>query len=221
MNHSAVGTAALTAASMMLAAVPAAANPFAELTRDAYAGLNLGTTSSDASATRLANALTTATTVNSVFVDESGTAWRLFVGRPLYGNLAAEIGFVDAADIRVTVDADANDAAAYLTQLARETPVAPGGMTFDLVGQWSFAELGGSSERAFLFGRLGVMAWRTKVSYSTGTSVYRYEDDGVDLHFGLGGGVQITDQFSARLEWERFNATTRVDSLSVGFVYKF
>lgn len=221
MNRIAVVTAALTAASMMLAAVPAAANPFADLTEDLYVGVNIGTTSSSASATRLAGALTTAATINSVLVDESGTSWRLFVGRPLYGNLAAEIGFVDGAEIRVIVDADTNDSAAFLTQLAQATPVAPGGMTFDLVGQWSFAELGGSSERAFLFGRLGLMAWRTKVSYSTGTSVYRYEDDGVDLHFGLGGGVQITDQFSARLEWERFNATTRVDSLSVGFVYKF
>lgn len=221
MSRIAVGTAVLSVTSLMLVAAPAVANPFADLTEDAYIGLNFGTTTSSASATRLAASLTTATTINSVAVDESGVSWRLFFGRPIYGNLAFEVGFVDAADIDVDIDATAADTAAYLTQLARNTPVAPSGVTFDVIGQWSLAELGAGQENIFVFGRLGAMVWRTKVAYSTGTSVYRFEDKGLDLHFGVGGGVRINDQISARLEWERYNTTTRVDNLSLGIVFKF
>lgn len=205
--------AAATALALGAAAPVAASVDW--LTKDSYVGLTLGTANSDTDAATLQQSITTATTIRSFSLSDSGAAWRLFYGRELSEGLSIEIALVDLGTIDMAIDADTMNVPAHLTQLARLTPVSPGGLTVDLAGEWPV------SERLFLTGRVGVFAWETDVSYSDGTAFYRHEDDGIDLHLGAGVGWRVTDNIDARLDYDGYMATTHMTTIAVGVVYRF
>lgn len=204
----------------------AAAGPFDRtvdwLTTGTYAGMSLGSASSDASSQRVTRDLESlrgdpgAFTINTVSVEESGTTWKLYFGKALTEHLAVEVGFADLCDINTVVDADVVDTAAYLQALAQATPEAPGGMTLDLVGRAPLGDTG-----LHVYARGGLLAWSTSVSYSAGGQTFRYRDDGIGLHAGVGLGWDFTDRVGARLEFEHFGATTTVTQWSLGILFRF
>lgn len=66
----------------------------------------------------------------------------------------------------------------------------------------------------------GLYIWETEVRYSNGT-VHSNKDSGTDLSLGLGGAWRFADELEFGLTWERFNAETSVDFLSLSVQYRF
>jgi hypothetical protein len=227
----------ITAASLVLAAGPALATEeagseengfFASsinwLSTDTYVGLNVGTASADVDEAALANSLTTATAVTAMDIDDGDTGYRFFVGKRFMPHLAVELGYANLGEIDVTVEATALDPAAYLQQLADNVPVAPSGMTLDAVTEWTFADFGaqgGWAQNLSVHGRLGLFLWETEVEYRNAGVAYSHDDDGADFRFGVGAGWRFNENFGMRFDWEQFSATTDVDMISLGALYRF
>lgn len=186
---------------------------------DTYAGIHFGTTSADA---ELSGAFPA--TAMSVDIDDSDTGYRFFVGKRFMPHLAVELGYANLGEIDVNVEATSSDVPAYLQQLADNVPVAPSGITLDAVTEWTFAEFGAEgdwAERLSVFGRGGLFLWETEVSYSNAGATYSGDDDGIDLHLGLGAAWQINEHFDVRFEWERYMSETEIDSIGLGVTYAF
>ena len=72
------------------------------------------------------------------------------------------------------------------------------------------------------YAKLGLHYWQDEGSAASAASGYNSDDDGVDLMFGLGFDVRLTDNLSARLEAERFKFDNdELDFISVGLQYNF
>lgn len=196
------------------------------LTTDTYVGLQLGTASADTSTSSLVASLPGIDTLNSASIDDGGLAYRLFFGKRIMEHFSAEVGFADVGDIDVNVDAEVldDDVPAYMQQLANNAPVAPAGLVFDAVGDWTFADLGVEGdwgEEVSLYGRLGLFLWETEVKYRVEGTTYKSTDDGVDLHFGLGASYRINEQFDVRFEWESYQSDTKSSMIGFGAAYHF
>ena len=85
-----------------------------------------------------------------------------------------------------------------------------------------------------LFGKIGGFVWEAKQSDTTGR--YPVYASSADFFFGLGSTANFTKYFSARVEWERFNAgggsdfytgapsltgSANIDFVSLGVLFKF
>lgn len=186
---------------------------------DTYVGINFGTTSADAGLSGIDTA-----TVTSVDIDDGDTGYRFFVGKRFMPHLAVELGYVDLGEVDVNVAATTNDVPGYLQQLADNVPVAPSGMTLDAVTEWTIADFGAEgdwAENLSVNGRLGLFLWETEVEYRNAGVTYGHDDDGTDFRFGVGAGWRFNEHFGVRFDWEQFSATTDVDMISLGAVYRF
>ncbi|MDX1455713.1 MAG: outer membrane beta-barrel protein [Gammaproteobacteria bacterium] len=220
-------------ASFALATAPALATEGGEgsfmdktvtwFTTDTYVGIQFGSLSHDTNEADINN-LTSATYINSVSIDDGGTGYRLFFGKKFHKNFGVELGYADLGEIDVNVDANALFPDSFLQDLANATPVAPSGILIDAVGSWTFAEFGMEGEWAdklSLVGRLGFFMWETEVDYGRNGMTFAADDDGSDIHFGIGASYQINEDFAVRFEYEMFQSTTEVDMIGVGVSYSF
>lgn len=196
---------------------------------DAYVGIQLGGASSDASTGGLANVLSQTFVPGNGFtaldIDDGGTAYRIFYGKRIQDHLSVEVGFADLGDIDVTVEANVDDVDAFYRALADNVPVAPAGLTFDAIGDWSFQDFGMEgdwAERLSLTARGGLFIWSTEVEYNVPAyGRYSHDDDGVDLHLGVGAQYRLNDQFEFRFEYEKYMSTTKIDVIGLGVAWHF
>lgn len=196
------------------------------LSTDTYVGLQLGTVSHDTSTSGLIAALPGIDTLNSASIDDGGTGYRIFFGKRFMPHLSVEAGFADLGDIDANVDAEVltADVPAYMQQLADNVPVAPAGLVFDAVGDWSFKDFGMEgdwAEKLSITGRLGLFLWETEVKYRANGVTYTGSDDGVDLHYGIGAMYRINEQFDIRFDWETYSATTDSSMIGLGVAWHF
>jgi len=144
--------------------------------------------------------------------DKRDTGLKAFVGAQITPNLALEGGYVDLGKVKLS----GSVLGTPFTGNIRGT-----GFFFDVVGQVPVAQ------NFALFGKLGVLAGKTKVSVSVpGAGSGSDDDSGTDVKFGLGASYSFTKNFSVRGEWERFRFDAYDDNFdadlfSVGFSYKF
>lgn len=180
-------------------------------TSNTYVGLTLGSPSSDAEASDITG-LSTIVTVNNVAVDDGGTAYRIFFGKQVHDWISVELGFADLGDIEITADVGASDTDAFLAELAENAPVAPSGWTLDAAADYPIGDSGFS-----VIGNLGLFIWESDVKFGA----FEHSDDGIDLHAGVGAAYKINDDFGVRLEFETFQATTKMDMFGLGVTYRF
>ncbi len=78
------------------------------------------------------------------------------------------------------------------------------------------------SEMISPFARIGVHYWKTDVTLSIPSVSFSDSDDDIDLFYGVGIDVSITDNFSIRAEYERYDfGGADFDFASAGAVYNF
>lgn len=157
----------------------------------------------------------------STSFDDKDTSYRVYGGYRFHRNFAAEIAYVDLGrfELRSTVVP-----AGTLTNRIRSS-----GAELSVLG---LLPLG---DRWTVFGRVGVLAARTKASYSGDGSVFVNEGEGEQsqrssgLVYGIGAMVDLTPRFGLRAEWNEFRKLgdeltggefdTRV--VSAGLQYRF
>lgn|SRR5690554_6759028 len=149
--------------------------------------------------------------------DDSDTAFKVFGGyqfaspasSPFTG--AVEFGYVDLGEASIT----ASDSSA-----AARIVLEGSGFTFSVLGSLA------ATDWLSLIGKVGVMRWDYDVDVSVatvlGSGFGSGSDSGTDIMFGFGAGFAMTEQFGARLEWERFDIDgDDVDLMSASFIYRF
>ncbi|MCY4243747.1 MAG: outer membrane beta-barrel protein [Gammaproteobacteria bacterium] len=115
--------------------------------------------------------------------DDTAAGVKLFYGRDLHNNFAFETGWAYNGGAAFTFAGNRNEA---LIQ----------SVFGDAVGKLPIGE------RVTLFAKVGAHYWFLQNEYQGGDD----DDNGIGLHFGLGGDFQIDDRNGIRVEFERFKA---------------
>lgn len=131
----------------------------------------------------------------SVKVDDTDTAWKLFGGYRFNPNLGLELGWVDLGKL------ESKGAVDYeLT-----------GATLNAVGTIPLAN------NFDVFAKIGGFFWDSDAS---GGGLSK-SDSGSDATGGVGVGYHFNDQFGVRVEWERFDADLETDMYSASVTLGF
>ena len=117
--------------------------------------------------------------------DDSDKGWKLFGGYGFGQYFAAELMYADLG--KFTADAT--------------TSFGPFNATGEVTG-YGLAAVGRLpiGERFGIFGKVGAFRWDLDVNIVQQPDL---NDDGTDLHFGLGGVANLSDRVALRAEWER------------------
>jgi OOP family OmpA-OmpF porin len=128
----------------------------------------------------------------SVAVDESSLAWKIFGGYGFTDNIGMELGWVDLGDMNEGGNAD------------METDGFMGAAVGTLpIGDTDFS----------VSGKVGFYMWDQDVNTAS--------HSGVDAMYGLGAKYTYDDAYGIGLSWERYNARTDVDLISVDLTLNF
>jgi OOP family OmpA-OmpF porin len=157
--------------------------------------------------------------VNTTSLDDTSTGGKLYLGYRLNGNWSLEAGYAELGSYRMqgqvtsdpgTVDAKFSAHEWFLTGVLR----------WPLLAQWD------------VHARAGLGWWQAKLGASGefgGAGVASTKASGTGTVLGLGTQYQLTPQWSARLEWERYlrigkpavTGRSDIDLWSLGLVYHF
>jgi len=134
-------------------------------------------------------------------VEDTDSAWKLFVGYQANENLGFEAAYVDLGQAKGT--------GGGVTETVQSS-----GIAFSLVGT---APL---SSSAGIFGKVGLFSWSTDISATGPVRSASASTTGTDLTYGVGAKFQFNKQVGARLEWEHFTLSDiNADMLSVGILF--
>lgn len=154
----------------------------------------------------------------NTIVDE-GSTFKIFGGQVVNGNLSVEGGYVKLGD--VVFDSTTSGIKESYDNSA---------IYVDLIASLPLTAI------LSVYGKVGISYWNSEVTLSggaTGTG----KDNGISPLFGLGGGVNVLNNLSFRVEWERYNDISKdvivnvpgtitldggpVDNLNVSLLYTF
>jgi len=125
---------------------------------------------------------------------DTDTALKIFGGYQINRSFAAEFGYSDFGD--VTVGNNSVNASAW-----------------ELIGLGKFP-LG---NQLYVFGLAGL----ARIKAETTITGLRVSDDSTELTFGFGLQYDFSPKAGARLQWQRYDASSEIDVVSVAAVYKF
>lgn len=165
-----------------LAAAPAA---FSAVPGAWYVGAGVGQSNADDSVTVRSQSLK---------VDDTDTAWKVFGGYRFTRNFGLELGWVDLGKLAASNRVDYELSGATLNAVG----AIPLANNFDI-----FAKIGG-------------FAWDSDTSGTISKS-----DSGTDWTGGLGVGYQVNNRFGLQAEWERFDSDLETDMYSVSATLGF
>lgn len=183
-----------------------------------YVGISAGQSEDKFDNDRNANALAgTGISANVLSDDQSGNAYKAFVGIPLSPNWAVETGYFDLG--RTGFDASTDPAGT----VSNRTRIQ--GLNVDLVGTLPI------TDSWALLGRVGAAYAQTK-SHVNGTgaaaaATRSSSERDTNYKFGFGTQVAFTPALSMRLEGERYRVRdvagkhANVDMVTLGLVYQF
>ncbi len=129
--------------------------------------------------------------------------WKIFGGYKFTDNMAIEAGYYDLGeregDHFVTSNNNKN-------KVGTNTGKASG---IGLTGVYSQP----IADDIEVFGKLGAMFWKTEgdMSYDHDDRSVNTDEDGTSVLFGLGASYNLSDNWSIRGEWERYNVDYKND----------
>jgi len=150
--------------------------------------------------------------------EDDATSWRLFFGLRINPYLALEATWLDLGEYEIKTDIGGGNPGHLRSTL-------DAGSTFNLglVAGYPF------TDRVHGFAKLGAVVWSADVEsrayLASGSAISKDDDSGTDLSFGLGVGVDLTEQIAVRGDWDRYQfggkVDTDIDVWSVGIQYRF
>lgn len=133
--------------------------------------------------------------------DEKDTAWKVSAGYQFHRNFGVEAGYVDWGK------------QTFSNGVATGTIESHG---FELLGVASVPLYRNFSAYA----KAGLVRWEADFTAAAGGATLTANDKGTDFTYGLGLSYDITTNFAARVEWQRYTDIV-MDMWSLGVVYKF
>lgn len=154
--------------------------------------------------------------ITSTSVDDTDMAWKIFSGKKVTENFGIEVAYLDYG--RLAAESGFKPASPPITG-AIHTNLDTTAWMIDAVGSLPVRE------KLELFGKLGIARWNTDttISATAGITVLvePFDNDGNDIHFGVGTRYAVNGDLSIRAEWERINADDDLDAWTVGAQYGF
>ena len=196
-------TSPATAAAPMAASAEAAprAGPSESMqARRFWIGVSAGQSTIDREAT--------AKLIDTGTVDESSTGYKVFAGFQLHRFVAAEVAYVDLG--KLSYEGSFGGA-----------PVTDGKLT---LRGFNLAALGTlpMGERFTVFGKVGVFAWTSEASDTTGGTAFSHKTTGHGPSLGLGAIYAVIPPLAIRVEVETFKfGDSHARLLSAGVAYRF
>lgn len=153
----------------------------------------------------------TSVSVTNVAVDESRNGWKINVEFDLSEHFAIGAAYVDLED----VDLDVNKAEQQMFSPSRKIMhKATDGFTLESSYHYNL------SDNIGLSGSVGLFNWQGDVqtqSLNSNTS-----NSGTDVYFGLGGGYQLSEDVTLKINWERYQLKDEATQMwSIGLNYHF
>jgi OmpA-OmpF porin, OOP family len=152
-----------------------------------------------------ASAITTSSSfeldeVDDLDSDELG--WKLYVGYNLFKFVGVEGGYRDLGNFSEGGDLGAIDLDLKVIDAAARVylPVMPVLHVFAKAG---YANI----------------AWDGRINI--GDEIDNFDEDDWELFYGLGAELNLGRNFAIRAEWERYDTSSDLDSVSAGVVYRF
>ncbi|MEW6073501.1 MAG: outer membrane beta-barrel protein [Planctomycetota bacterium] len=178
-----------------------------------YAGAAMGTAVADASAADLEDDLAGRGYDSDASLDDSEVGWKVFGGYRFDAPWAVEIALVDLGTVESEIATDAVVTDAFLDAVTDVHPYSGAGVS--LSGLYFPIE----EERFDVGLKAGAWFWQADVDVdaATGESL-EVDEQGVHPLVGIVGLIDITDRWSARLEWEHYllGSDNDVDFLAIG-----
>ena len=153
-------------------------------------------------------------------VDETDSAFKIFLGNRVNENVSIEFGYLDLGEATFEGVSDG-------TGLVFKTPgpvsgdAEADGVQFAVIGNVPV------NDRLYIMAKAGFFMWDLSASLSDITGTESGDEDGTDLFFGLGLNYAITDKVSIRGEWEMYSmdigfaGDIDVNLLSAGVTFRF
>lgn len=134
--------------------------------------------------------------------DSNETGWKAYVGWDFLRFLGAEAGYRDLGSFS---DRSTDTGVAYDIKVidASARAFLPIGRLFNLYAKAGFANI----------------AWDGEIDL--GDEIENFDEDDWDLFYGLGTEFKIGGRFAIRAEWEKFEASDDLSTLSAGAILRF
>jgi OOP family OmpA-OmpF porin len=140
-------------------------------------------------------------TVGFPTCDEKDVTWKLSAGYNFNRNFAVEAGYVDWGKFTFSNAAISGDVKAK---------------GFELLAVGAFPVY----QNLSAYAKAGFVRWDADFSARVGSAAFSNDDKGTDFTFALGLAYDFTNNFAARLEWQRYTDLV-VDTVTLGLLYKF
>jgi uncharacterized repeat protein (TIGR01451 family) len=189
---------------------------------DWYIGASVGQAGLDYSAGDLQQDLANlGWSINNPSVNDSGTAWKAYVGFTLNEYFALEAGYADLGKVvtRFGATIPPTQVDAILSDTFRIHPYQGDGWFGAAVVNWPV-----SPDRFNVFARLGFFGWESDLDVrviSGGTGSITDRESGTDTMYGVGVEWRINEQWSVTGEWERYKLNEWLDVPMVGLRFSF
>jgi len=180
-----------------------------------YAGVSLGQTNADVSASGLNSALVSVGATGVVIsVDNTDTGWKLFGGYQINKNIGFEAAYVNLGSVT------ANATYATLAGSPLRSKVDVDGFQLSAVGTLPL------NDTFAVFGKVGAFISKSDGTATSSVGSASASANNTDWTYGLGGNWQFNQNIGLRAEWERFQGlgTSKsgdADLYSLGIVYNF
>ncbi len=189
---------------------------------DWYVGANVGQAGLDYSAGDLQQDLAAlGWSINNPSVNDSGTAWKAYLGFTVNEYFAVEAGYADLG--KVVTQYGASIPPTQVNAILRDTfrihPYQGDGWFAAAVVNWPV-----SPDRVNVFARLGLFGWESNLDVrviSGGTGSITDRESGTDTMYGFGVEWRINEQWSVTGEWERYKLNEWLDVPSIGLRFAF
>ena len=156
-------------------------------------------------------------------VDETDTAFKIFLGNRINENVSIEFGYLNLGE--ATFEGVSDGSALLFDGLWEAGPVSADAETDGI----HLAFIGNIpiSDRLGLMAKAGLFVWDVSLGLSDTSGSYSGDEDGTDLFFGLGLDYEITDKVAIRGEWERYSMDFGIDGdidadlFSASLIFRF
>lgn len=177
-----------------------------------YAGVVYGTTTVNTGVTN---------TTGSAKLDESGTGYKLLIGKPTSKNLALEVFYADFGE--ATLTGNAGDNATFkgtpYVFLYNNTQIVDSakGLGFNANFIHDF------SKKSSIIGRLGILRWDyNETTTATGYAGSSTDKSGTDVFYSIGYRYAFTKATALAVDYDIYKINSEnVDMMSIGVQFKF
>lgn len=186
--------------------------PLVSQASDWYGFVEAGQSSAD----RDSAALSSQSGATVLALDDKDQSIGVGVGYQWTPQLAVELSWRDYGEASVQLQQSSLTPAQYHAQVRAVSPYLGDAVGLGL--RWSAWQHDGWRFDV----SAGMQRWQTEVQSTMGTSTLQSDFDGTDLYYGVALGYQLTEQFSAAVQWQRGEVHTNdVDTVALRLQWRF